>query len=235
MRNDIATVITERPRRGGPRVITRSYKKKFYDKFDIEEFPNKVSMTRQGSSKDFSDFLTPLRRCIEKYAREGRSYDEVYSEVKKALKGNGTHQRHVLQHFHNYIDLPASDGYMYSKSITGRGYRHQSPYTTEFWETEEGVYVNSEGKLVYNQPVEDKCKKDRRNKKEVPKEIEGKEIVNVDGVWYWIEEKKLLNTVALRSLFKGTYKEKNSGYFGDLYWAKLTRISKKDIKKYSLN
>lgn len=104
MRYDMAKVLVERPRRGHG----ESYKpiRRRENRGDPESLPGKDSMRRPHlkgwGGKEFSDHIMPLKRYLE--SQIGRKWDDVFSEISAQIRGNGTVQRHILQHVFGFIN-----------------------------------------------------------------------------------------------------------------------------------
>jgi len=95
MRRDIKYVIVERPRKSHGSKTLRTHR-------DLEDAPSKVSMKgTYEDHKELSDFLSPIKRFLQKSC--GRSWNNVYSEIRQNLNGNSTMQAHVLQHVKSYV------------------------------------------------------------------------------------------------------------------------------------
>ena len=96
MRRDMSRVLVERPRyHGGPRRRGR--------KVDLELLPLREPMSPgRGGTKSLSDYLSPLRRLIER--RVGRRWDDVYSEIRRHIRATSATQLHVLQHLERMVE-----------------------------------------------------------------------------------------------------------------------------------
>lgn len=192
-----------------------------YNKCGIEDFPNNVSMRRMYGyfRKEFSDLLGPLRAFLSKAAREGRSFNSVYSEIKKVLNGNGVLQQHVLEHVFDNLYFKNEDGTYYQKGKNRSGEpvfridngklemvrRWGGVMSQDFILIDNDIMSIYEYKLIQRKP-----KKEKTN-------INGKEIMKSEGIWYWIKEKEI-----------------KCGVWGNYQIFKLTQISKKDLAKYDL-
>ena len=217
MRSDMHKVITERPRSGRCKKSKRNIKKRFYKLMADEEgiVPNS-SMRKPYNSpaghykvKEFSDLLGPIKKFMRKAAREGRRFDDVYSEIKRTLRGNGTLQTHVFNHFLEQVHFSNRDGVYYNWFSRGRASWPHNLEESSYLGDYEYIVVQS-GVLRIHE-----VKKNYAKKENAPKEIDGRPILKENGVWYWLKEAG------------------HDPFFGAARIT-LTMISKKDIKKYNL-
>src|SRR5574337_51330 len=99
MRRDMFKVIVERPRRGGWSDIKgRSHE------IDFEEAPTqeKIRPTGPGASRKYlNENLAPLKRFLR--SKLGKSWDDIYSEVREHLSPNSAVQQHVIDHLKQYV------------------------------------------------------------------------------------------------------------------------------------
>jgi hypothetical protein len=101
MRDDMAKVIVERPRRGGGVKFPRNAAS--WQRTAPEEWPNRQSIRRcWGAHQKFlNENLAPLRRFLRR--RCGRPWDLVYSEISQRIDASSAVQLHVLQHLFDYV------------------------------------------------------------------------------------------------------------------------------------
>ena len=101
MRDDMAKVIVERPRRkvsGRPRGRLGS---------DWESQPTKQGMKyRWADTKSLNENLAPLRRYLARQV--GRPWAKVYSEISAHLKATNAVQQHVRDHLKDYVAIKVS-------------------------------------------------------------------------------------------------------------------------------
>lgn len=110
VREDIAKVVVERPRRGGGNPESKAYKRHIDWKRLREEGREGDSPGRECirglkwgfNKKEFSDFLTPIVGFLRK--NSGRPWDDVWSEISAFLKPSSTTQRHILGHVNDYVE-----------------------------------------------------------------------------------------------------------------------------------
>lgn len=131
MRDDIAKVIVERPRRGG---AAGRHSKQYRREVDWsrllqegreEDSPSREHIRRKWGwdRKEFSDFLAPVYGFLRKSV--GRPWDDVWSEISSRLSVGSTVQRHVLGHVFDYVELHAvelEDGTIASRAALNRGF-----------------------------------------------------------------------------------------------------------------
>lgn len=131
MRDDIAKVIVERPRRGGAAGRhSKQYRRevawpRLLQEGREEDSPTSEHIRRKWGwdRKEFSDFLTPVYGFLRKSV--GRPWDDVWSEISSHLSLGSTTQRHVLGHVFDYVELHAvelEDGTIASRDALNRGF-----------------------------------------------------------------------------------------------------------------
>jgi hypothetical protein len=103
MRNDMAKVVTERPRRGhaNKSVKTSIQKIRKYDPDDeYEDHPTRLPVSRRRQygwdAKEFSDLISPLQAYLRKQV--GRPWNKVHSELSAKLDKRSLTGRHIWQH-----------------------------------------------------------------------------------------------------------------------------------------
>ncbi|HEX2886367.1 hypothetical protein [Vineibacter terrae] len=98
MRDDMARVIVERPRRGG-----WSFRKG--RQVALDDLPQKQGLRRfqceHGGDKYLNENLAPLRRFLEKQV--GRPWDKVYGEISARLRPTNVVQQHVRDHLDDFV------------------------------------------------------------------------------------------------------------------------------------
>ena len=111
MREDMAKVVTERPRsdRSGARIRKRR-KRRQNNRQDFESAPFRESTGRHRQygyeAKEFDDHLAPLRRYLA--AQVGRPWDKVFSEICEHLDIKGLAGYHVVkQHLPYEVETKA--------------------------------------------------------------------------------------------------------------------------------
>lgn len=101
MREDMAKVLVERPRRGRHGVRKGRLPR------DAESLPAFIGLRRQvqerGETKDLNENLAPLRRYLERQL--GRPWNKVYGEMRARIDAGNTVQAHVLAHVDQFISL----------------------------------------------------------------------------------------------------------------------------------
>lgn len=106
MREDMSKVVIERPRWGHslPSKKTGQRIYRYDPDKEYEDSPKRLSGRAKypkGATKDFSDFLTPLKRFLQ--SNVGQPWDKVYSELCQHLDRRKTTGRHVFQHLEDYV------------------------------------------------------------------------------------------------------------------------------------
>ena len=122
MRDDMAKVVTERPRygHGNRSKKTTGQPIRHYDpESDYDEATRlPVARRRQygGDAKDFSDRLGPLKRFLR--SNVGRPWDKVHSELSKKLDRRSITGAHIWDHIKWEIQTECyigADRLMYSR------------------------------------------------------------------------------------------------------------------------
>ncbi len=120
MRDDMAKIIVERPRR-----LDHSERKG--RALAIEDLPQHEGMRRphllRGWGKELNENLQPLRRYLERQV--GRPWDKVYAEIAKNLRVDNTVQQHVRDHLRDYVAVTPRRvfGGWWSRSRSGLWYQ----------------------------------------------------------------------------------------------------------------
>jgi hypothetical protein len=95
-------VVTERPR-GGHANRSRKWGGRVAEDYEGPTFISSARRRQYGwNSKEFSDFLAPLRRYL--YGQVGRPWDKIYSEIRKAVP-NGLHGDHLWMHIKWEVEI----------------------------------------------------------------------------------------------------------------------------------
>ena len=101
MREDMAKVIVERPRRGA------SYGMRKGRLQPVDHLPRQKGLHRDAvehhGEKTLNENLSPLVRYLERQV--GRPWDKVYSEICRHLKATSTVQQHVRDHIGDYVEV----------------------------------------------------------------------------------------------------------------------------------
>lgn len=129
MRADMDEVVIERPRGRGKytyhdfRVRACQYKN---DPEALDDLPKKQGYRRPygHDSKEFSDYLSPLKRFLESCV--GRSWNDVYSEIRQNIKPDSTVQIHLLSHVRDFVETETwvdEKGSITAAGWLGRPYR----------------------------------------------------------------------------------------------------------------
>lgn len=110
MRKDMGKVLTEKYRRGG-RLKDVKGRKRTEDRIPYEDQPigkERGNLCRKWISnwsnhKEFDINLSPL--CGFVLSRVGRKWDDVYSEICRAMNKNSIVQAHIFQYLCNYVAI----------------------------------------------------------------------------------------------------------------------------------
>lgn len=100
MKDDLAKLLCERPRKGAGTSSYRSIRKRAKRDFDMNppSGMRKVHTAYRvgGERKELNEFLNPLYRYLNKQA--GRKWNDVYSEIRAVINTNSAVQMHIMQH-----------------------------------------------------------------------------------------------------------------------------------------
>lgn len=112
MRDDIAKLICERPRRNANGSLSKQYRREVAWSRLVQEGREEDSPLREQTRrkwgwdrKEFSDYLVPIEGFLRKSV--GRPWDDVWSEITAHLSVGSTTQRHVLGHVRDYVEINA--------------------------------------------------------------------------------------------------------------------------------
>jgi hypothetical protein len=97
MREDMAKVIVERPRRGA------GWARKGRAAKRLGDYPFRENGRYGGRTKFLNENLAPLERFL--HAQVNRPWNKVYSEIRARIKPGNTVQEHVLTHIPDMIRL----------------------------------------------------------------------------------------------------------------------------------
>ncbi|WP_298225220.1 hypothetical protein [Acidocella sp.] len=174
MRDDMAKIIVERPRRldhSGRKGRARA----------LEDLPQREGMRRPhllwGWGKELNENLQPLRRYLERQV--GRPWDKVYAEIAKNLRVDNTVQQHVRDHLHDYVAVTPRRvfGGWWSRSRSGLWYQplYVDPVTGLLCRTDRLPEEKARRRAKQNRPPEP------------PARIElapDRELRLIEGLWY---------------------------------------------------
>jgi hypothetical protein len=98
MRNDLAQLLVETPRRNGGE--TYRWHRHTANHGDLETTPTKEGIRRPyRERKEFGEYFAPLKGFLRKNC--GRPWDKVFSELSASLHGGGTVVQHTKMHLLN--------------------------------------------------------------------------------------------------------------------------------------
>lgn len=102
MRKDMNKIICERPRIHGG--ASKPFKGKL-PRLGEEDLPTHISMKaakyRKGDTKDLNENLQPLYRFVG--SNVGRSWNKVYSEIRKNFNVGSTINQHIFDHLKRHV------------------------------------------------------------------------------------------------------------------------------------
>ena len=174
MREDMAQVVVERPRR-------KAFNIRKGRACSLQDMPSHEGMRRsnalKGECKELNENLAPLRRYLEKQV--GRPWNKVYSEIARHLRIDSTIQQHVRDHIENFV------------AVKPRRVVHGWSSRDLWWQP---LYVDPESGLLRrtDRLAEEKARRRARLNRQAPP-IEhiplGKndELRRINGQWYHVE------------------------------------------------
>ena len=161
MRDDMAKVVTERPRRGhgnkskkttGPRI-------RRYDPDQEYDEPTRLPVARYRQygydAKEFSDLINPLKRYLRSCT--GRLWSKVHGELSQKLDRRGISGSHIWDHVRQEIAVDCyigDDGLAYTNHRMYIGRTSERPIV--------GLYVNPKTGLIREQTQAVIRRRDRR-------------------------------------------------------------------------
>ena len=125
MRNDMAKVVIERPRRGHGNTSKKWGRRLGKNEYDAEDHgPTRAPIARHHqygwNAKEFSDVLGPLRRYLRKQV--GRPWNKVWSEISRILDNRSLSGQHIFDHIQWEVTQHAcigTDGCVYDRRGSG--------------------------------------------------------------------------------------------------------------------
>ena len=146
MREDMKKVLTERPRYGHGRKYREV--RRAENRGDMEDLPHyrsiRVPYNNGYNRKEFSDLLGPLQRFLQGCV--GRKYDEVWSEICKAVPSGNVVDGHLKGHARDEIDYNTFiyEGEVYCKPGAG-GFGGRRSLSKP-----NGLYVDPRDGIIYD-------------------------------------------------------------------------------------
>ena len=146
MRDDMAKVVTERPRRGhgNKSKKTTGLPIRHYDPDADYDEPVRLPIARRRQygwdAKDFSDLINPLKRFLRSCI--GRPWNKVHSELSQKLDRRGVNGSHIWNHVMQEIETDCYIVYTNNRKYMFRASEHPI----------EGLYVHPKTGLIREQP-----------------------------------------------------------------------------------
>jgi hypothetical protein len=148
MRDDMAKVVTERPRQGhGNRSNKTTGRpiRRYDPNVDYDE-PTRLPVSRGRQygydAKEFSDLINPLRRYVRSCV--GRPWNKVHSELSQKLDRRGVSGSHIWDHVMREIEV---DCYIGNDRLA---YPSDRTYRCVEWPVD-GLYVHPKTGLIRDQ------------------------------------------------------------------------------------
>lgn len=182
--------VVEKERRGSSNP-SRKWRKRVSEEYDRDGLYGRTTMSRGGqygwNCKELNDNLGPLkgylRSCI------GRHWDDVYSELKKALP-DGLHADHIMQHVRWEIYdkvFRGDDGLIYDRS-TSFGTRYPLTSGELYVDPETGIVRKvKRGRKTGRQVLRERRAREATADKDVRVMPDGVTYCRTDGIWYRLE------------------------------------------------
>lgn len=148
MRDDMAKVVTERPRRGHAAKSKKTTGRRIrrYDPDGCYDEPIRLPISRRRQygywGKDFTDLISPLKRYLRSCV--GRRWNTVHSELSHKLDRRSLSGAHVWDHVTCCVERDCyigDDGLAYSNN------RHRSRFDSPIV----GLYVHPQTGLIREQ------------------------------------------------------------------------------------
>jgi hypothetical protein len=180
MRNDMAKVIVERPRRGWD----GGHRK---PKEELDSLPTKEGM-RRGiiREKSLNENLSPLRRFL--ISQVGRPWNKVYAEICVHLRPTNVVQRHVRSHLEDFVVLKLSvnkDGELEQP----HGWRWRWGRQPLYVDPRDGILKRTVSEKEWRRRALQRRQEFVLKKANADKVVVGamEELLRIDGVWYAVE------------------------------------------------
>ncbi len=184
MRQDMAKVIVERPRRYESYPRSYPFYLKNVDLFDEDgtiknEGMRKPHVYRHGG-KELNENLAPLKRFLR--SRVGRPWDEVFSEICKNINVNSAVQNHIREHIFQYVEINIE---MRNGIPYWINYGKERPLASESaYRAHEHLYVDPDTGIL--SVIKDKKKE--KEKDILPIKIDDSEFYDIiNGHWFWVK------------------------------------------------
>lgn len=183
MREDMAKVIVERPRRGG-------YASKGGKRVqDVDLLPSTEGMraphVRHWGGKELNENLAPLRRFL--LSRVGHKWDAVYSEISENLRVTSTVQAHVRHHVTDFVAVNCSlrDGEVWVHDYGVRTL--QSSRDQLYVDPEDGVLKLNPHYMSWNQIRRKQNAAHKAGMRANQRCVAGVELRKHKGIWYEVQ------------------------------------------------
>lgn len=151
MRDDMAKVVTERPRRGHRNKSnkTTGLRIRRYDPDHEYDEPTRLPVARYRqygyNAKEFSDLINPLKRYLR--SRIGKPWNKVHSELSQKFDRRGVNGSHIWDHVMLEIETDCYIG------DDGLAYTNNRKYIFRTCERPiRGLYVHPKTGLIREQP-----------------------------------------------------------------------------------
>jgi len=231
MREDMAKVLTERPRRG-PHIKTQKGERKRLQR-DPDGLPSRESMSRKRKPihREFSDLIGPLRGLIKKNV--GRPWNKVYSEICEHISPGNQVQNHILQHLKWEVELDVEMVGKVPHDKTTHRYRRDTACRSKY-------YVNpNTGLLCLNKYYESYR---YRRRKEIPDYIKIDDTHQArmfGGIWYELTLKPLPPNIKggplfINDILMGSFHSRYDyarTYGQESYCVEKRQLGKKEIRR----
>lgn len=156
MREDMNKVIVERPRIGHRNSYKEVRHSKKFNEMDLTRESMKKRYDSWDGRKEFNENLNPLWRWLDKQV--GRSWNDVYSEIKRTFDCKKTINDHIMLHVNQQVTR--------STYIDEDGNICDADMTYSWSHRVDGLYVNENGilqktskkKYRYRPPVNENVK-----------------------------------------------------------------------------
>lgn len=180
MREDMAKVVTERPR-SGPRVKApkgEHRRRDWEERHGCEPYSEKIGRKwHSWEGKNFTDVLGPLYGYLLKQV--GRPWDKVYSEICRHLPADSVQGSHIRDHVFQFVEL-------HVKMIDGKPYNSEGTYPIHHYNRGYpfGLYVNPVTGLLCKLKAEPLPRRKRTFAGVPVPGVTDRQYHKIEGVWY---------------------------------------------------
>jgi hypothetical protein len=234
MRDDMAKIIVERPRRGGGVQFPR-----YRDRVDqdFERLPRREGIkrpwTRISWQKGLNENLAPLERYLR--SNVGRTWRKVFGEIRERINMDSAVQFHIWQHVQQYVcsDAIKLDGVW----VDNRGERVRSDFVVD---SRTGLLRENSNRSLWKQWKEQRRERERARAIEMKEMQQGSGYRAIDGIWYAVTFARVpthgltfYDVICRELILSGSAKARND-FAAGYYACGKRQLNSKEIRQLGL-